>query len=70
MTPLTTRITDMAETDMHERIATLEANMDHVMTGIEKLVKEVESLKSVIWRAVGGLGVLVVLLNFLFGKLS
>ncbi len=53
------------DVDSHERLAKLETNMEHVLDKLGILNTDVEGLKSVIWKAAGGVGVAVILVQFL-----
>jgi hypothetical protein len=51
-----------------ERLAKLETNMGHVLEKLGDLTTDLEGIKSLIWKAVGGLSVLVVIMNLVVGK--
>jgi hypothetical protein len=52
--------------ELHERMAKLETNMEHVLDKLMTLTEDTESLKGVIWKATGGAVTIIALLQFLF----
>lgn len=54
--------------EVRERVASLEATMRHLAAGFDKLGEELESLKAVIWKSVGGATVVLAVVNFIAGR--
>lgn len=60
----------MGEHEVYERLATLEATVNNILTGFQDLKKDVESLKRVVWKAAGAIAVVVALANYFAGRLN
>lgn len=56
---------DGKDVESHERLASLETSMSHVLDRLVEITKDVESIKSVVWKAVGGATIALALMQFL-----
>lgn len=55
----------MDSVEAHERLATLETNMQHALQDLHIVKADVEALKGVIWKAAGAATVIVLILQLL-----
>jgi hypothetical protein len=57
----------MNENEHPERIAVLETKVEAIQEALLEIKASLEEFKPIIWKSVGALGLLVILMNVIFG---